>query len=229
MFVSEKTLWFGLRCCLYCGSLDRGTDGLCSVCSQDLWSWQHPGLFRQEIHKLKISSLFHWLPGQQEVLSRLIRALKGSGNDKLWCVYAEAFLRQNLLEVGNSRPKQILLVPAPSRHREKDHAFCFTQALVHEGVGLELYNCLARPQATGVQKKRSRSQREKVTLEWAENFTLKEFRARSAGKHIVFVDDVVTTGATARAAWQALDRPRDFAVWALAQRGLSCGASRDLL
>jgi predicted amidophosphoribosyltransferase len=34
----------------------------------------------------------------------------------------------------------------------------------------------------------------------------------------VFVDDVFTTGATALAAWKALDRPEDFQVWTLIYR-----------
>lgn len=229
MLFSEKLLWFGLRGCLYCGSLDRGSDGLCLVCSEDLSSWQQPdgGLFHQEVHKLKVEALYEWIPGQQEVLSKLVHALKGDRSENLWRHYAEEFLRRRWSE--RATKKTYLLVPAPSRDGRNDHALHFVKGLVAAHAGLELYNCLSRDCGVGPQKKRKRSERQRTTLEWAENFTHADFNAKAAGKHIIFVDDIVTTGSTARAAWRTLGKPRDFAVWALAQRGLSCGASRDLV
>lgn len=229
MSLSEKLLWFGLRGCLYCGSLDRGPDGLCLVCSEDLSSWHQPqgGLFHQEVHKLKVEALYEWIPGQQEVLSKLVRALKGNRSEKQWHHYAEEFLRRRWIE--RATKKAYLLVPAPSRDGKNDHAQHFVNGLVAAHAGLELYNCLSRDCGAGSQKKRKRSERQRTTMEWAENITQADFNAKAAGKHIIFVDDVVTTGSTARAAWRTLGKPRDFAVWALAQRGLSCGASRDLV
>jgi predicted amidophosphoribosyltransferase len=37
-------------------------------------------------------------------------------------------------------------------------------------------------------------------------------------KHYIFVDDIVTTGSTANAAWFALDMPDLFEIWSLAYR-----------
>jgi len=229
MHISEKLLWFGLRSCLYCGSLDRGADGLCEICSEDLWSWQKigGGLFHQKIHKLEVQTLFHWIPGKQEVLSRLVRELKGTQGRKLWQVYAGEFAKQVTLDKAVKR-KPILLIPAPSRKGEKDHALLFAEALTAERPHIEIYNCLSR-HSSGSQKKKSRSQRQRARVEWAENFTLPDFQAKAVGKKVIFIDDIVTTGSTAMAAWKALEKPRDFAVWALAQRGLSCGASRYLI
>lgn len=229
MVFNEKLIWFGLRSCLYCGSLDRGPDGLCRVCSADLQSWQQSDgrLFHQEIHKLQVEALYQWLPGRQEVLSKLVHALKGKQGEKLWQYYAEEFLRGRWSE--NPSRKKYLLIPAPSRDGQRDHAYYFVKALSESGAGFELYNCLSREGRAGDQKKRTRSQRERTAMEWAENITQKDFKAKSAGKCVIFVDDIVTTGSTARAAWRTLGKPRDFAVWALAQRGLSCGASKDLV
>ncbi len=66
-----------------------------------------------------------------------------------------------------------------------------------------------------------------VELELIENSTSHvDFDAKSFW---IFADDIITTGATARAAHKALGTPKHFEVWVLAQRALSCGASRDLL
>lgn len=228
MWFSRRFLWFGLRACVYCGSLDRRSDGLCDVCSEELWSWVDPdtGLFVQRIEKLQVESLFHWVPGRHEVLSRLVGALKGANAEDIWNHYANEFWRLRLL-TDTGKVKPLLLIPSPSRGGHKDHALAFAEGLAAMS-GAQIYSCLSRLDEKS-QRKKSRSERLRLRMEYSANFTLEDFAQKSAGRYIVFVDDIVTTGATARAAWKCLGKPRDFAVWSLAQRGLSCGASRDLV
>lgn len=233
MIFSKRLLWFGLRSCLYCGSLDRHADGLCEVCSADLWSWQEDGeLFSQDIEGMKVHSLFHWIPGEQEVLSRLVRALKGPGGEELWKFYAEEFWRRQLPSYLDSRIPPLILVPSPAlvvknKGGGRDHAWLFAEGLA-EASGGGLYPWLQRNSQT-TQRRKNREARRRTALKWNEAFTWAEFQQKTVGKQIVFVDDIVTTGSTALAAWRCLGKPRDFAVWALAQRGLSCGASRSLI
>ena len=60
------------------------------------------------------------------------------------------------------------------------------------------------------QKEKSQSQRREI-----EFVALQGVPSGSFG----IVDDVTTTGATVRAAWEALGRPRNCSVWCLANRG----------
>ncbi len=230
MHISKKIIWFGLRACLYCGALDRRTDGLCKICSEDLWAWQNADneLFFQRVHKLEVFSLFQWVPGRQEVLSRLVHALKGTSGDELWDTYAEEFHRRMIPEQVVHRQKPLLIIPCPGKLKTRDHASLFARALAAE-TGGEVYNCLLREKSVDQQKNKSRSQRGRISFDWSENFTMEDFLNKAMDRRLVFVDDVVTTGSTARGAWETLGRPRDFSVWALAQRALSCRGSKCLV
>lgn len=226
--ISQTRFWrFGLHFCLNCGSAFPEDGGLCEYCREDLWDWVHQeSLYCHRQNGVTSWSLFEWIPGWQETLSRLILSLKGNETSALWRPYALEFWRRYLISGPPSQTK--ILVPSPSRNGGPDHAGAFALHLADLSSS-PLYDCLSRSETDKAQKKRRRNERGRARFEWDEKFSLESFRAASQGKQVIFVDDIVTSGFTAKAAWKALGQPRDFAVWSLAQRSLPCGRPGDLL
>ena len=168
-------------------------------------------------------SLFHWKPGESDLLSNLILNLKGAGASMAWDFYAASFAQKYVpaLPVG----RRLRLVPAPSKTGGPDHATLFAQALARH-CGAEFCPCL-RKISQASQRGGSRGDRALIEMELVEkNTVMPEDWSEVLW---IFVDDIVTTGSTARAAELALGRPPHFEVWVLAERSLSCGASTDLL
>ncbi|KYG66645.1 hypothetical protein AZI86_06260 [Bdellovibrio bacteriovorus] len=120
---------------------------------------------------------------------------------------------------------KIYVVPAPSKKGQTDHAMLWAQGL-SQALGAELLPCL-RKTGQYAQRGADRGTRALIEMELIENNTdTVDFESQILW---IFADDIVTTGATARSAHIALGRPANFQIWALAQRSLSCGASKDLL
>ncbi|WP_157684644.1 phosphoribosyltransferase [Bdellovibrio bacteriovorus] len=172
---------------------------------------------------LQIRSLYRWVPGRSDILSRLILWLKGSRQKEAWHYYAKEMSR-NYCETL-PRNFKIYVVPAPSKKGQTDHAMLWAQGL-SQALGAELLPCL-RKTGQYAQRGADRGTRALIEMELIENNTdTVDFESQILW---IFADDIVTTGATARSAHIALGRPANFQIWALAQRSLSCGASKDLL
>ncbi|MGZ6460356.1 MAG: ComF family protein [Bdellovibrio sp.] len=122
--------------------------------------------------------------------------------------------------------QNLIIVPAPAKKfGDHDHAYLFAEGLSH-ALGATLLPCLKKHSLKS-QRGSGRGERALLEMEIVENISKDvDFSPNTLW---IFVDDILTTGATARAAHKALGSPQNFEIWTLAYRSLSCGASKDLL
>ncbi len=209
--------------CLHCGSLQCSTAQLCADCFATLGKFQSEELHFYNEAPYPIYALYEWNPGESDVLSTLFLSMKGSRSERKWKNMAPYFSRKRWSDEVCDLP--IRFVPAPSSSGSPDHAYFWGKALAEQFQG-ELVSCLIK---TGKRHQRgaSRRQRQRLRIEVDEKYS--GLLNESTEVLWVFVDDILTTGSTAHAAYEALGSPPHFEVWVLGRRSLSCGASRYLL
>lgn len=213
-----KSFYLFQACCLHCGSLQARRSLLCPACERELLLLRKPS---QAQLGFTVNCLYRWVPGQSDMLSRLVSYLKGGGTSCAWNFYAEKLAADSWKHLEGV--KRICIIPAPGKGY--DHAYEWAFALAQQ-LQAELIPCLIKKK-TRNQRGKDFYQRSLIEMELVEKNT-------SMSKHFtdtlwIFADDILTTGSTARAAYLALGRPPHFQVWVLAERGLSCGASSNLL
>jgi predicted amidophosphoribosyltransferase len=133
-----------------------------------------------------------------------VRALKRKEHPAFW---REAAIWA--LEAFPAPPPGSVIVPIPSSGRGKNHALGFARAL-SSWSGLEVRELLrSRPglPQKGLSRRARRFRRFEPTVP-----------AWNICTPVVIVDDVVTTGATLNAAWEALGRPGACQAWCLMDR-----------
>lgn len=203
-----------LRMCPRCQLTHSHVDIVCVQCWNELKE-----LIREPLkissssydYAMDVYALFHWTEELDHEIRKLIYLLKHARSGFLYEKLAIEFLWRR---VGRKRPlsPDAVMIPSPPRQiGNKDHAY-FLAEKFSQLTHWPIVNCLHRV-FSGEQKLRSVNQRQKVQ-HVLENRLL---NTKNLGR-IIFVDDVITSGATARAAFHALGRPKAFEVWALAFR-----------
>ena len=157
--------------------------------------------------------LFDW-GEENDFFARLfLNSLKRGGSSFIFEQLTKSFLH-HFLQVRHL-PNNTLFIPAPPSqlNHPQDHAFSLCYAMSHI-TGLPFQTPLARHlQAKVAQKQKNRKERKEILFTTSKSFS-------NSNKLIVFVDDILTTGGTARSAWKTLGKPRQFIIFTLCWRRL---------
>lgn len=205
MFWIKLRFWFYrvlIVDCFGCGSLVVHRYGICKNCEHTILK----NNLRKETSPKLLSKfgipyrfLFHWVPGEDEVLSKYVYLLKSIIAEPIWREISGFFL------INEKFNQETVLVPIPSR-KGRRHSKYFAQGLVHHYGGSILPALNVINTNDKEQKQKSKEERFKIQFSLNEEFTE---QLRLATK-VILVDDVITTGASYKAAYTVL---KNHGVW----------------
>lgn len=199
--------------CSYCGSIWIQESGLCQDC-YDLLTERY---VYEPTDPLATAFYYYlWNPNISNLLSNHLHALKGWQVAFKWKHYAYLMsLRyRSYLPTGRA----IKVVYPPSTTGKKDHAYCFAFYTAYY-LGGELVSLKRdRTEVNRSQKKKTVSERYEIEFRRDEKFSV---NSENIEQDVwLFVDDVLTTGATYLAVKKALGNPKFMYTWVLAKRTL---------
>lgn len=191
-----------------CGSFGWGLQAeLCSTCISHLI--REP--LRRRTCDLSGLSIFYnwkWSRTNDLILRQMIEMHKNGNWPTLSSKVAQIWAQHLLQSICDKDLNNWRIIFAPSQNIN-DHARTLALELSRH-TGITTVDLLVKKKYES-QKMKTREQRREVRFDRRENFTVTKL-------NFIFVDDVVTTGATARAAKQALSGGKSLIVYSLCWR-----------
>ena len=159
-----------------------------------------------------IRSLFEWTDETEDLIHPLLLGFKGGSST--W-VARELMMILSEDEMFEHHGRDVIFLPAPAS--KNDHAFLLAQVMA------ELWNAPLMCPLTPVgdirrQRDKSKEERKNRKFEIRSDMTDLIKNIGDPETRIIFVDDVITTGATVKAAFEALGKPPGFEAWSLVRR-----------
>lgn len=207
--IREHKIWNWFRHCPACRQSSPPIEWLCVDCLEKLKSF-----YLEPQHLLRMQSSFRhlrlidWTPENDSFIRALLISLKGPRRSLFFKVLAREFFMRAQYISSLKRDYPFTLIPCPSKNYLKDHGFFWAQAL-GEQMELPIQWALSHSESHSDQKKKN------LFLRGERKFLLTMDECIFKNKSLVFVDDVVTSGATAKAAYLALGKPESFMVWSI--------------
>jgi len=195
---------FKIKSCVNCGSFLFINSCLCEPCYGVVirkFSYDRISLILGK----RVRALLKWNPGESDSLSRVIHHLK-KDQLMLWEKLSLEFIRKNQIHPNPDMILVSLESTLSSHTHAQDWGQCLAKHLACEHV------VMLKKLSTDAQKKKSKNERYRVELMPIVDIS------HLVHKKVIFVDDIVTTGSTLKAAYEALGSPRDFECWSMAVR-----------
>ena len=205
--IREHKIWHWFRHCPACRQSFPPIEWLCASCLKILKSFY---LEPQNLMRIQSSfrhlRLIDWTSENDSFVRAVLMSLKGPRRSLFFKAMAKEFFIRLQYLPSLKRDTPLTLIPCPSRNFSKDHGFFLAQALAEE-LRFPVQQALSFAEFHSGQKSKS------LFLRKERKFLLNDCTLKN--KNLVFVDDVVTSGATAKAAYLALGKPASFMVWSL--------------
>jgi len=183
------------KICTYCQSLFTSKYPLCAFCKAQLEKRLEYKTYLHE-YGFKVHYLYDWYPSKDDFMSALLLSAKNQTCKIFWEIFSK-----NLIQ--HIDDKFDLFIPSPAKNLSLDHAARLSLATEHCYNNLNktkayTFFCLNKNQEK-TQRFLSKLERKSISIELSE-FAIS---CKKVNK-VMFIDDVITTGNTAKSAIKSL-------------------------